>query len=65
MTLAIICFILFLIAAIFFMSAGYIIYKKKNDIDELQAGYLFAIISLCGCLISGIRIYIELNNLCL
>ena len=62
MTLAIICFIFFLITAIFFISAGYRIYKKKNDFDELQAGFLFAIISLSGCLISGIRILLNFTN---
>ena len=56
MTLAIICFIFCLISAIVFIGVGYHNYKKKNDIDELQAGCLFAFISLFGCLISGIRI---------
>lgn len=63
MTLAIICFIFFLISAIFFISSGYRTYKKTNDFDELQASCLFAFISLSGCLISGIRIYIELYKL--
>jgi FtsH-binding integral membrane protein len=56
MTFAIISFIFFFLCTIFFITAGYTAYKKKNDIDELFAGMYFALWALFGCLIVGIRI---------
>ena len=56
MTLAIICFIVFLFAVIFFIYAGYVSYKNTGIIDELCMGFCWATIAAMGCLISGIRI---------
>lgn len=54
---AISTFIFCFICAIFFISAGYVLYKKKNDINEFYAGCVFCVISLTGCLVSGLGIY--------
>ena len=57
MIFAIICFIVFLLTAIFFICAGYASYKRTGIIDEIWMGCLWATIASMGCIISGIRIY--------
>ena len=57
MILAIICFIVSLIACFFFIGAGYWCYKKNNSINELYAGLWFACVAAIGCLLSGIGIW--------
>lgn len=57
MIFAIICFIAFLLTAIFFICAGYTSYKKTGIIDEIWMGCYWATVAFMGCIISGIRIY--------
>lgn len=57
MTFAIVCFIVFLIIAIFFICAGYVSYKITGITNEIGWGCFWATIASMGCIISGIKIY--------
>ena len=59
MIFAIICFIVFFLTAIFFICAGYVSYKRTGETNELWMGCFWATIASMGCIVSGIRIYIE------